>query len=127
MKKLVLVALLLATFNGSCALVVAGSAGAAGAYAWSHGELIRNYRQPLETTWEGAKHAVRILRLTVEEQTITPHYGKIVAKTPGKDEKTVISMERWTNTETRVTVRVGVIGDRPQSEKIHEEIGKALR
>lgn len=126
MKKLVLLALLTA-LNGSCALVVAGSAGAAGAYAWSHGELIRNYRQPLETAWEGTKHALRVLKLTVEKQTITAHDGEIVVKTPGKEEKTVISMEKWTNTETRVTVRVGLIGDRAQSEKIHEEIGKALR
>jgi len=126
MKKLVLAALLSA-FTGSCALALAGSAGVAGAYGWSHGELARNYRQPLETTWEGAKHAINVLRLTVGEQTLNGHYGKIVAKTPGKDEKTIISLEKWTKTETRVTVRVGLIGDRPQSEHIHEEIAKALR
>lgn len=126
MKKLIL-SLLLLGFTGSCAFVLAGSAGVAGAYVWSQGDLSRNYRQPLATAWEGVKHAISVSRLVVEEQTIDPHYGKIVANTHGGDEKVIVSLEKWTKTETRVTVRVGVMGDRPKSERIHEEIEKALK
>jgi hypothetical protein len=126
MKKLVFAALLTA-FTGSCAFVMVGSAGMAGAYAWSQGELSRNYRQPLATSWEGVKHALSVSRLTVEEQAIDPHYGKIVASAPGGEEQVTVSLEKWTKTETRVTVRMGVMGDRAKSERIHEEIEKALR
>lgn len=126
MKKLILMALMV-VFTGSCAFVLAGSAGMVGAYAWSQGELSRNYRQPLVTAWEGVKHALGVSKLVVEEQAIGPHYGKIVANTPGSGEKVIVGMEKWTKAETRVTVRVGVMGDRPKSERIHEEIEKALR
>lgn len=126
MKRLVFAALLMA-FTGSCALVMVGSAGIAGAYGWSQGELSRNYRQPIATAWEGSKHALGVLRLAVEEQKIDAHYGKIVAITSDKEGKATISLEKWTNVETRISVRVGIIGDRAKSEKIHEEIEKALR
>lgn len=126
MRKLILAAMLMA-FTGSCAFVLAGSAGMAGAYAWSQGELSRNYRQPLVTAWEGVKHALNVSKLVVEEQTVDSHYGKMTANTPGKEEKVTVSLEKWTKTETRITVRVGVMGDRPKSERIHEEIEKALR
>lgn len=126
MKKLLLIAAL-AALTGSCAVVMVGSAGAAGAYGWSQGELGRNYRQPIATAWEGVKHSLGVLRLTVEEQKINDYSGKIVAASHERDEAITVSLEKWTNTETRVSVRVGVIGDRAKSEKIHEEIEKALR
>jgi hypothetical protein len=126
MKRLVFAAALVA-LTGSCALVMVGSAGMAGAYGWSQGELSRNYRQPLAAAWEGVKHAVGALKLTVEEQEIKSHYGKIMASYPDKEEAITISLEKWTNVETRISVRVGLIGDRVKSEKIHEEIEKALR
>jgi hypothetical protein len=126
MKRLVF-AMLMTAFTESCALVMVGSAGVAGAYGWSQGNLSRNYRQPIATAWEGSKHALGVLRLKVEEQKIDAHYGKIVAAIPDKEETATISLEKWTNAETRISVRVGVIGDRAKSEKIHEEIEKALR
>lgn len=126
MKK-VFFAVAITALTASCAFVFVGSAGVAGAYAWSHGELSRNYRQPLETAWEGAKHALRSLRITITNQSMDPHYGKITAKPEKGDEKITVSLEKWTNSETRVTVRVGALGDRERSEKIHSEIEKALR
>lgn len=126
MKKLCFAALLMA-FTGSCALVMVGSAGMVGAYGWSQGELSRNYRQPLATAWEGSKHALGVLRLTVAEQKINSHTGKIVASYPVKEEAVTVNLEKWTNVETRISVRVGLIGDRAKSERIHEEIEKAMR
>lgn len=126
MKNLILAALI-AVLTGSCAFVFVGSAGMAGAFAWSKGDLIRNYNQPLETAMEGVKHALGSLRLKIETQSRDDHYGKITARAEWSDDKIVIGLEKWTRTETRITVRVGALGDRERSEKIHDQIEKALR
>jgi hypothetical protein len=89
--------------------------------------LSRNYNQPLETAWEGTKHALNSLRFKTTNQSVDSHYGKITANPEWGDEKIIVSLEKWTNSETRVTVRVGALGDRDRSEKIHGEIEKALR
>ena len=117
---------MLTAFIGSLAFVIAGPAGEAGALGWTQGELSRNYRQPLATAWEGVKYALGVLKLAVEEQKINAYYGEIVVSS-SDDETATISLEKWTNTETRISVRVGGVTDRALTGKIHEEIEKALR
>ena len=46
---------------------------------------------------------------------------------PNSKEFLVVKLERWTDRETKVMVRAGVIGDRAFSERVHDEIDKALR
>lgn len=125
MMKRLAVVFLCATLSG-CVWAVAGGAGAAGAYFWVKGNLERNYHQPLATAWEGTLHATRVLRLKVVSQEHDAFNGYINAKM-AKGEDVRIKLERWTDTETRITVRVGALGDEAVSRKIHKEIEKALR
>ncbi|MBI4666587.1 MAG: DUF3568 family protein [Nitrospinae bacterium] len=125
-KKLALLALVMAPLYG-CVALVAGGAGAAGAYMWTHGNLTRNYHQPMETTWEGALHALSVLNLPVIEQEHDKFNGRIKAKMAVKNDQLIIIMERWTDNETKVTVRAGPLGNRGISERVHEEIARALK
>lgn len=126
MKKILALIIAAQTLSG-CFWFVAGGAGAAGAYIWSRGALTRHYHQPFETTWEGTMHALRVMNLKVEESKKDNYDGVIKTKMPGGKEKLVISLEKWTDRETRVTVRAGVPGDKAFSERTHEEIAKALK
>lgn len=125
MRRMVAI-LLLAPFSAGCFWLVAGGAGAAGAYAWINGNLSRNYKQPMETTWEGSLHALRKLKLKVTEQKHDAFNGYIKVKLV-KGDVVKLSLERWTNNETKVTVRVGALGDRDISMRVHEQIEKELR
>jgi len=125
MRRLIAITLLAPLMSG-CFWIVAGGAGAAGTYVWVNGNLSRNYRQPMETTWEGTLHALRVLRLPVEERKHDAFYGIIKARL-ARGEELRVTLERWTDTETKVTVRAGALGDRNVSERVHEEIDKALR
>ncbi|MBI5815332.1 MAG: DUF3568 family protein [Nitrospinae bacterium] len=126
MKKILALLLAAQTLTG-CFWLVAGGAGAAGAYVWSHGNLTRHYQQPFETTWEGTMHALRVMDLPVVDSKKDKYDGVIKAKMPGGRDKLIVSLERWTDRETRVTVRAGALGDKAFSERAHEEIAKALR
>ncbi len=118
--------LLLAPFFAGCFWLVAGGAGVAGAYAWINGNLSRNYKQPIETTWKGSLRALRKLKLKVTERKHDAFNGYIKAELV-KGDVVKLSLERWTNNETRVIVRVGMLGDRDISMRVHEQIEKELR
>ena len=125
MKRFVSALIAAQIFSG-CLFAVAGSTGAVGTFVWLNGNLTRNYGQPLETAWEGTLHAVRNLKLKVVESKVDGFNGFIRIDTV-KGEEIHINLERWTNVETKITVRVGVLGDRNKSERIHREIALALK
>ena len=125
MKRLVAI-LLLVPFSAGCFWMVAGGAGAAGAYVWNKGGLTRNYKQPMETTLEGTLHALRKLKLKITDQKSDAFNGYIKAEmAQGKVLK--VKLESWTSNETRVTVRVGTMGDHKVSVRVHEQIEKELK
>lgn len=125
MKRLATLIFLI-PFTAGCIGLIVGGAGAAGAYAWINGNLSRNYKQPMETTLEGVLSALRVLRLNITERKHDAFDGYVTAKmVKGKNVR--ITLERWTNSETRVTVRVGALGDRDVAMKIHEQIESELR
>ena len=125
MRRILVLSFLLPLLSG-CFWMMAGGAGAAGAYMWLNGELSRNYKQPMETTWEGTLHALRTLRLPVEEKKHDAFYGYIKAKM-AKGKTLSVTLERWTDVETKVTVRVGALGDKEVSRRVHEEISRSLK
>lgn len=127
MRKLWFAALACLPFMSGCFYLVAGGTGAAGTYVWLNGSLARNYKQPLETAWEGSLHALRVLRMPVEEKRHDAFYGVIKARMAKGDEVLKVTLERWTERETKITVRAGVLGDRKISEGVHEEIERALK
>ena len=126
MKRLVAI-MIMVPFLSGCYVFLAGGAGAVGAYAWVKGTLSRNYKQPFETTWEGTLFAVRKLGFDVKDSRHDQHYGIIKATMPSTGGVVSVALERWTSRETKVSVRVGTLGDRSVSLHLHEEIGKALR
>ncbi len=126
MKRFFL-ALLFIPYLTGCYVLLAGGAGAVGTYVWMQGNLERNYRQPLDTAMEGSLHALRNMRFKIVKNKQDSHYGLIAARRPSTNEELTVALERWTNVETKITVRAGSFGDRNISRHVHEEIEKALR
>jgi len=108
-----------------CFWAVASGGVVAGAYIWKQGRLSRNYNQPLSTAFEGALHALNVLGYKVTRVDRGEYRGFIQAPYKKRDTMTV-SLEKWTENETRITVRAGVPGNRAISEQVHDEINKAL-
>lgn len=106
--------------------MLAGGAGVTGAYFWKQGNLTRNYMHPLDDTWKGALRAIESLNLKIKAKRRDSHYGVIKAKLPS-EETLKIAMERWTDRETKVTIRSGASGDREMSQRVHAQIEKAIR
>lgn len=118
-------AALLALSLTGCAVVVVGGAGAGGAYLWHEGALSRHYPAPLRATYDAALEAARSLQMAVDRSDVDAFAGSIRGVTVARDQQFTITLERWTDDETRVTVRVGV-GDRPASARLHTAIARSL-
>ncbi len=119
-------AILLVPFAAGCFWAVAGGIGAVGGYAWVNGNLSRNYQQPIETAWEGTMHAIRVLKLKVVDQKHDAFNGYITVKM-AKGDIISVKLERWTAQETKITIRVGALGDRDVSMTLHDQIEKELK
>jgi len=124
-KKL-MASFFIAPLMAGCVFMVAGGAGVAGAYIWKEGNLARHYTAPMEMCWDATMTAMQSLRLKIDEQKHDRYKGSILA-TMHNNEKLWITLERWTDRETRVMIRAGALGDRELSERVHVEIEKALR
>ncbi len=113
------------SLSGCVALTAGGVGAAAGAYVWVNGNLHRHYTAPFESTWDSALTALDRMGYEVVDKSHDEYEGEITAQIT-KNEGVQVTLERWTNAETRVTVRVGALGDKDISTAIHDEINKAL-
>jgi uncharacterized lipoprotein len=124
-----LVGLWLVFFLAGCPapLVFFGAGTAAGivGYKYYEGALEVVYEAPYMETWDATLKALERMNLRVEEKEHDLTKGKIVAKRA--DNKTVnIKISYQSSKETKVVIRVGVLGDEEASMAIKEEIRKAL-
>jgi hypothetical protein len=94
--------------GSGCALAVVGGVGAGGAYVWEKGKLTTYIKAPLGAVYESALNSANAFFKSVIEKKLTDHYGTLEGVMLAGGDEAHIYMERWTDTETRVTVRVGL-------------------
>ena len=119
-----LVALCVFTMYG-CALLVAGGAAAGGTYAYFNGQAEQEYNVGIQKTFDASLAACRDLGIMVEKQKLNGDSGKIVGKYNG--DRVSISQTLKADNVTKVSVRVGLLGDEVISRKIHTAIENRLR
>lgn len=125
-KKSFYAVLLALTLFGAagCAALVAGGAAGAGTYVWTEGNLQRDYQASLDQTYQAAMGAVQELGLQVQEREQSMSEASIEAVQ--NDTTYRINLDSKGENLTTVGVRVGIMGDRQASERVHSAIADRL-
>jgi len=126
LKRIFIILVASFLFTGCVWIVAAGSTGTMGAFAWHDGNLARNYGEPIPITFEATLNACKLQGLNVTSAELYSHRGRVIVKN-SNDETIRIFLEKWTEFETRITVRVGLLGDIDLSRQIHSEVANSLR
>ena len=122
MRRLITSVFLGIMVSGCTAAVLATGAGiGAGTYAWMQGELKRTYPATFDRVWNAANDSLQALEMPVVSQQRDALKGTIMAKrADGSDVR--VEIKYLTEKTTEVGVRVGLLGDRSASTRIHETI-----
>jgi len=125
MKRLkgILVILCSTSFLYGCVLawVGIGAGVGIGTYKYIEGRLVRSYHIAYSRAWEVTNSALENLQISISDSFDEGTRGKIEAvRKDGK--KVSIKLKDMGQGVTEISVRVGILGDRPASEKIHDEI-----
>jgi hypothetical protein len=111
-------------FSAGCAVLGVGAVGGAAAGSvYLHGELYHAYSVPIEKAWKASEEVVAEKNMKVTEKFIEnmDRNRGIKGKTQdGNDFQ--INLEAKGADVTVIRVRVGVFGDEPYSQKIHDWI-----
>ncbi|MBN1917767.1 MAG: DUF3568 family protein [Verrucomicrobia bacterium] len=121
---LVAVGVLLIAAAG-CGAVVAGAAAGAGAVAYVRGELEVTEEASISRVFEAAKGAIDDLEFKLLTADADAYEGKVRAET-ARGTDIGISLERQSDTVTKIRIRVGVFGDENLSRLVHEKMKARL-
>jgi hypothetical protein len=115
--------------NAGCLVVAAGAAAAGGVagYAYYKGSVPREYAATFEQTWAAAQAAFADLGVAVDGIEHNGGSGTLEGRTPDgtRVDAVVESVTAGTAEaapQTRVSVRVGVFGDQPVSDRLLDQI-----
>lgn len=107
-----------------CAYAVIGGAAAGGTYAYVAGWLHKDYNSNLENTYEACLATADDLGLVVEKKSLNLSDAYVRGKKG--DETIIMKMESLDKNTTKVSVRVGVLGDEAASKRVHETISNNI-
>ena len=117
-------AMMVVSTSGCFALVVGAAAGAGGVI-WAKGSLVKELGAPIDRAHKAGVSALKKMELPV----IVDRKDTLTAKLESKfaDGTNVwIDMDSLTSKTTKVSVRVGAIGDQVRSQQIMDMIQKYL-
>jgi len=106
--------------SGCAAAVIAG-----GAYGWLDGVLQQEYDKSINQTYRAAERALAALEINVQESSHDQLGGKLHGET-ADGSRVAVEMESLGRSRTQVRVKVGVFGNKNESQRIHEEISSRL-
>ena len=119
------VLLMICLFNSGCAaLLVGAGAGTAGAI-WYNGKLQETVSAPVPHVHQATRSGLRDLNIKITEDKS----DNLTAEVEGvlsDDRKVSISAESINSSTTKLTIRVGVFGDKDFSQRISDAIKKYL-
>ncbi len=107
-----------------CAAVVVGGVAAGGTYYYVTGWLNKDYSASLNQAYTASLEACKELGLAIQKRHKNLTEASIDAKDSDRD--VWISLESKTANVTKISVRVGLTGDKIASQRIHEAIAKRL-
>jgi hypothetical protein len=112
--------------SGCAGLVIGGvAAGAAsGTYFWVNGEMTTDYHDNLDKVWLAAGKTIADMKgmEVLPDKEIAQ--GTISALI--NDEKVVMTIKYKEKNVTTVSIRVGLIGDKLASQRLHDKITENL-
>jgi len=129
--KLRLIAVLLlggVCLLSGCEVLLFGGAiagGATGSYVWINEELKTDYPASFDRTWTATEKTVAGMRGTQVEPVKEISQGTINAVID--DEKVRIYVSYKEKNLTSVAIRVGVVGNRLASQRLHDHISENLK
>jgi hypothetical protein len=98
-----------------------GVVGGIGTYKYIEGRLVRSYPIAYSRAWEITNSALENMQISISDSLDEGAQGKIEAvRKDGK--KVTIKLKDMGQGVTEISIRVGILGDRAASEKIHDEI-----
>ncbi|MDZ7700040.1 MAG: DUF3568 family protein [Deltaproteobacteria bacterium] len=125
--RYLVLAVLLFLSTGCGAVILAGAGAAAGVagYKYYDGALIIVYEAPFKKTWDASRQALKEMDCTIgrSEHDITS--GSLWGEF-GDGKQVNIKLNYESADKTRVSIRVGVFGEKEASNLIKEKIRKIL-
>ena len=130
MKLRLIVVLLLGgvCLLSGCEVLLFGGAiagGATGSYVWINEELKTDYPASFDRTWVAVEKTVAGMRGTQVEPVKEISQGTINAVID--DEKVRIYVSYKEKNLTSVAIRIGVVGNRLASQRLHDHISENLK
>ena len=120
-----LTALIALTTMTGCWAAAGGMTGA-GTVAYLEGQSVTNEKASLEQVWEASLAGVSEIGYTITQQDKDGLRGHIAAH--GSDDRPLeVTLDRVSDTETRLSIRFGVFGDQEDSKLLHQKIAAQLR
>ncbi|HET57510.1 MAG TPA: DUF3568 family protein [Deltaproteobacteria bacterium] len=123
----ILPVVIIALFLAGCApLIVGGAAVTAGAgtYVYVQGELKTDYPNSFEEVWAACERVVADMQAI--DVVPSKEIGNARIEALIDNERVRISVQYKSKNLTNVSVRVGVLGDRTASQRIHDKIAANL-
>lgn len=112
--------------SGCAPLVVGGAAvtGGTGTYFYINGELKTDYHHSFDKTWNACEKTVAYMNATDVVPAKEISRGTINAVIDGED--VCFSVEYKAKNLSTVAIRVGIIGDRSASQRLHDKVSDYL-
>jgi hypothetical protein len=124
-RAVLLFALCLQLSGCAPAVFVVGGAAGAGAVVWVKGKLEEELKLPLGKVHQASLAALKELELPVQEDKKDMLAAEIRSEfADGKD--IWISIRSLTESSTKITIRVGMFGDRARSQRILDTVHRHL-
>lgn len=116
--------LALLVLSSGCAAVAVGTAGGAGTYVYLKGQLVREYNAGMDRSYAAVLATCDALDLEIQSRSHNLTEAKVSAL--DGDRTVHFGLKSLTTQRTKLSVRVGLFGDKVASQRIHEEFIRQL-
>ena len=125
-SALIFLPLIISLMSGCMGIIAGGAAAgaASGTYLWVNGEMTNDYPNNIDKVWQAAQRTVADLKGS--EVLPTQEIAQRSISAFINDEKVVISMKYKEKNTTTVSIRVGLIGNKLASQRLHDKIAENL-
>lgn len=107
-----------------CGALIVGGAAAAGTYVYVDGNARADYRTSIHNGYNATLEACRELGMNITSQSIDGNDASVKADYQGDNIYIDLSLEG--DNLTQITVRVGLLGNKTKSRRIHDAIARNL-
>jgi hypothetical protein len=108
-----------------CVPLLVGAAAGAGGMSYAKGALSKNFEANVEKTHKATLKALKGLKLFIKSEELNKHDAMVKAEFEDGEEAKVF-IDAVTEHVSKVTIRVGFMGDRDASQVILNAIQKQL-